>query len=108
MVSIPKVIAVMSCGFVLCVGLTYAAHPSAETDPTTGRGSQAGAGGKADRDTMKGEKMKAGQTAKKGGQAGGKGEKATPKEDEMNSDQSTDKRNDKGQEEKGDKVKGGY
>lgn len=106
MVSIPKIVAVMSCGFVLCVGLTYAAHPSAEVGPTTGKGSQSG--GKDNLETRKGEGMKAGQTARKGGQAGGKGEKGTPKEEEMNADQSSDKRNDKGQEEKGDKVKGGY
>ena len=52
--------------------------------------------------------MKVGQTARNGGQAGGKGEKGTPKKDEMNAAQSSDKRNDKPQEEKDDKVKGGY
>jgi hypothetical protein len=42
MVSIPEIVAVISCGFVLCVGLTYAAHPSAEVGPTTGKASQVG------------------------------------------------------------------
>jgi hypothetical protein len=59
-------------------------------------------------ETRKGEGMRAGQTARNGGQAGGNGEKGTPKEDEMNAAQSSDKRNDKPQEEKDDKVKGGY
>ena len=42
MVSIPEIVAVISCGFVLCVGLTYAAHPSAEVGPTTGKATQVG------------------------------------------------------------------
>lgn len=106
MVSIPKIVAVMSCGLVLCVGLTYAAHPSAEVGPTTGKSPQGER--KGDQELMKGEEMKVGQNAIKGGQADRKGENGTPKADKMNPDQSSDKRNDKGQEEKGDTVKGGY
>jgi len=105
MVSIPKIVGVMSCGFVLCVGLSYAAHPSAETGPTTGRGSQAG--GMGSQEKLKGEEVKTGQTARKSGQGGGKSEETKPNTDEMNAEQSSDKRNDKGQEAMGDK-KGGH
>lgn len=50
MVSIPKVVGLMSCSFVLCLGLSHAAPASAADD------------------------MNAGQTDRKGGQGGGKGE----------------------------------
>ena len=39
MVPISRIIGVMSCGFVLCVGLSYAdaAHPQAEKDMSNDR-----------------------------------------------------------------------
>jgi hypothetical protein len=42
MVPISKIVGAMACGFVLCVGLSYAdaAHPQAEKDMSNDRGSQ--------------------------------------------------------------------
>ena len=42
MASISKIVGIMSWGFALCVGLSYAdaAHPQAETDVSNDRGSQ--------------------------------------------------------------------
>ena len=51
--------------------------------------------------------MKAGQSARKGGQAGVKGEKDKSKGVDMNAGESTDKRNEKG-DEVGDPTKGGH
>ena len=55
MVFIHKTVGVLSCGFVLCLGLSHAAPASAA-------------------DKMKGDDMRAAETDKKGGQAGMKGE----------------------------------
>jgi hypothetical protein len=54
MVSIPKVVGLMSCGFLLCLGLSNAAQ-AADAASTA-------------------DEMKAGQSDRKGGQAGLKGE----------------------------------
>jgi hypothetical protein len=40
MTTIPKIIGASACAFVLSVGLSYAAHPQAETKPSDDRGSQ--------------------------------------------------------------------
>lgn len=106
MVSIPKIVGIMSCGFVLCVGLSHATPASAANDtkagPTDRKGGQ-GEGKGEQHKKMKADEMKAGQSPRKGGQAGGKDDAV-----EGSADKSTDKRNDKGQEEMSDKMKGGY
>lgn len=48
MVSIPKVVGLMSCGFLLCLGLSgvaQAGHPASRADPGVRKGGQAGARG---------------------------------------------------------------
>ena len=54
MVSIPKVVGLMSCGFLLCLGLSTVAQ--------------------ADNAASAADEMKAGQSDRKGGQAGKNGE----------------------------------
>lgn len=101
MVPISKIVGVMSCGFVLCVGLSYAdadaAHPQAETDMSNDRGSQG------NQDMIKGE---SGPAAEKGPQSGRKNKEPKMKKDNSSAKQSTDHRNDKDQGATGEKRKG--
>lgn len=101
MVSISKIIGVMSCGFVLCVGLSYAdaAHPQAETDMSKDRGSQG------NQDMIKGE---SGPDTTKDGQSDRKVREATMKKDGKSAKQSTDHRNDKNHGTTGQKRKEGH
>jgi hypothetical protein len=96
MVPISKIVGVMSCGFVLCVGLShaYAAHPQAETDMSNDRGSQG------NQEMVKGE---SGPAAGKEGRSGGK-----MKKDHKSAKQSVDHRNDKNQGTTGQKSKGNH
>ena len=73
MVSIPKVVGVLSCGFLLCFGLSTATQAD---EMKGGQDSRKGeqAGRKGDQDKLKKDDMKAGQSTKKGGQASVKGE----------------------------------
>jgi len=90
---IPKIVAVTSCVFVLCVGLSYAyaAHPQAETSPSDDRGSQG------NQDLIKGD-----SSPRKGDE---KVDKNKLKEDTRSAKEEFDKRNATGQEEMGDKSK---
>ena len=101
MVSIPKIVGVMSCGIVLCVGLSYAnaAHPQAETDMSNDRGSQG------NQEMIKGE---SGSAARKDGQSGGKMGETHMKKDNRSAKQSTDHRNDKNQGTTDQKRKGDH
>ncbi len=92
--SIPKIVGVLSCGFVLCAALSHAAPASAaddvkagQTDRKAGQG-----GGKGEQDKMKGDDMKAGQSARKGGQDGMKGEEGKQKGVDMNTGQTPEKK----------------
>jgi hypothetical protein len=107
MVSIPKVVGILSCGFVLCLGLSSAA--SAADEMKSGQDASKGerAGRKGDQDKLKGDAMKAGSSARKGGQAGVKVDEDKSKGVDMNASESTDKRNEKG-DEVGDPTKGGH
>ena len=70
-VSIPKVVGVLSCGSVLCLGLTLAALP--------------------DNPALAADEMNADQSAdRKGGQAGIKGDQDKLKGNEINADQSVE------------------
>ena len=72
MISIPTVVGVMSCGFLLCLGLSLAAL--------------------ADNAALAADEMNAGQTAdRKGGQAGIKDDQNKLKGDEINAGQSVDR-----------------
>jgi hypothetical protein len=75
MVSIPKVVGVLSCGFVLCLGLSHAAPASAADDMNAGQTDRKGSQstGKGEQDKMKGDDMRAAEADRKGGQAGVKG-----------------------------------
>ena len=94
MVPISKIVGGMSCGFVLCVGLSYAAHPQAETDVSNDRGSQG------NHEMIKGE---SGPTAGKEGRSGGK-----TKKDHKSAKQSSDHRNDKNRGTTGPESKGNH
>ena len=72
----------------------YAAHPSAEVGHTTGRLSGI-------QDKVKGKERDSGETGSNGGQGSKKVEGTTMKEGNINAEQSSDKRNDKSQEEDG-------
>ena len=75
MVSIPKVVGVLSCGLLLCLGLSGNAASAADemkADQSSRKGGQAGERGEEDK--LKGDEMKAGQSPRKGGQAGERGE----------------------------------
>lgn len=114
MLSIPKIIGVMSCGFVLYLGLSNATQAGnagfATDDMQAGKGAKKGeqAGQKTDQDKLKRNDMKAGHSAGESGQAGVKGEKDKMKGVEINAGESTDKRNEKGQDEMGDQPKGAH
>ena len=99
MVPISKILGIISCGFVLCVGLSYAdaAHPQAETDVSNDRGSQG------NQDMIKGE---SGPAAKQDRQGGGKMRETKSKKDHSSAKQSTDHRNDKNQGDDGSAEKG--
>ena len=99
MVSILKIVGVMSCGFVLCIGLSYAdaAHPQAEKDMSNDRGSQG------NQEMIRGE---SGPAAEKGPQSGKKTEETKMKKDNSSAKQSTDHRNDKDQGATGEQRKG--
>jgi hypothetical protein len=75
MVSLPKVVGVLSCGFVLCLGVSHAAPASAADDMNAGQTDRKGSQstGKSEQDKMKGDDMKAAEPDRKGGQAGMKG-----------------------------------
>ena len=75
MVSIPKVVSILSCGFVLCLGLSHASPASAADDMNTGQTDRKGSQstGKDEQDKMKGDDMRAAEADRKGGQAGMKG-----------------------------------
>jgi hypothetical protein len=107
MVSIPKIVGILSCGFLLCLGLSNAA--SAADEMKSGQEASKGerAGRKGDQDKLKKDDMKAGPSAREGGQAGVKGEEDKSKGVDMNAGESTDKRNEKG-DEVGDPTKGGH
>ena len=106
MVSIPKVVGLMSCGFLLCLGLSTATQADEmKGGPDSKKGEQAGR--KGDQDKLKKDGMKTGQSAKKGAQAGVKGEEDKSKGVDMNAGESTDKRNEKG-DEVGDPTKGSH
>jgi hypothetical protein len=52
MISIPKVVGLMSCGFLLCLGLSnavQAGQPASPADPAVRKGGQAGVRGKQDK-----------------------------------------------------------
>jgi hypothetical protein len=105
MVSIPKVVGVLSCGFLLCLGLANVTlADEMKGGPDSKKGEQAGR--KGDQNKLKKDDMKAGQSARKGGQAGVKGEEDKSKGVDTNAGGSTDKRNEKG-DEVGDPTKGG-
>ncbi len=93
-----KIVGVMSCGFVLCVGLSYAeaAHPQAERDMSNDRGSQG------NQDMIKGE---SGPAAEKDAQSSRKNRETKMKKDNSSAKQSTDHRNDKDQGATGEKRK---
>ena len=97
MVPISKIVGGMSCGFVLCVGLSYAAHPQAETDVSNDRGSQG------NQEMIKGE---SGPAAEKGPHSGRKNKETKMKKDNSSAKQSTDHRNDKDQGATGEQRKG--
>ena len=96
-----KLSALCRCGFVLCVGLSYAeaAHPQAETDMSNDRGSQG------NQDMIKGE---SGPAAEKDAQSGRKNRETKMKKDNSSAKQSTDHRNDKDQGATGEKSKVGH
>jgi hypothetical protein len=75
MVFIHKTVGVLSCGFVLCLGLSHAAPASAADDMNAGQTDRKGSQstGKGEQDKMKGDDMRAAEADKKGGQAGMKG-----------------------------------
>jgi len=104
MVSIPKIVGMMSCSFVLFVGLfvvlpyAYAAHPQAEKDMSSDRGSQG------NQDMIKGE---SGPAAEKGPHTGRKNKESKMKKNNSSAKQSTDHRNDKDQGATDEKGKGG-
>ena len=99
MVPISKIVGVMACGFVLCVGLSYAdaAHPQAEKDMSNDRGSQG------NQEMIKGE---SGPAAGKGPHSGRKNKETKMKKDNSSAKQSTDHRNDKDQGATGEQRKG--
>jgi hypothetical protein len=89
MVSIPKVVGVLSCGLLLCLGLSGNAASAADemkAGQSPRQGGQAGV--KGEEDKLKGDEMKAGQSPRQGGQAGVKGEEDKLKGDEMKAGQS--------------------
>ncbi len=106
MVSIPKIVGVLSCGFLLCLGLSTATQADEMKGGQDSRKDEQ-AGRKGDQDKLKKDDMKAGPSARKGGQAGVKGEEDKSKEVDMNAGESTEKRNEKG-DEVGDPTKGGH
>jgi hypothetical protein len=111
MVSIPKVVGVMSCGFLLCLGLSHAAQAgnaaSAADEMNAGQSSdkrnEKGQTEMGAQDTLKGDEMKARRSDRKGGQAdqkkrGGQMKGSHSEGDktiEGDSAQSTDRRNEK-------------
>jgi len=99
MVPISKIVGVLSCGFVLCIGLSYAdaAHPQAEKDMSNDRGSQG------NQEMIRGE---SGPAAEKGPQSGQKSKETKMKKDNSSAKQSTDHRNDKDQGAPVEKSKG--
>ena len=99
MVPISKIIGVMSCGFVLCLGLSYAdaAHPQAEKDMSNDRGSQG------NQDRIKGE---SGPAAEKGPQSGRKNKEHKMKKENGRAKKYTEHRNDKEEGATGGQGKG--
>ena len=93
MVTIPKTLGVISCAFVLGLGLSfaYAAHPQAETSPSDDRGSQGN------------QEMIKGDSAPRNGDE--KVDEAKVKEDTKKAKEEFDNRNAKGQEEMGNRSK---
>lgn len=75
MAFIHKTVGVLSCGFVLCLGLSHAAPASAADDMNAGQTDRQGSQstGKGAQDKMKGDDMRAAEADGKGGQAGMKG-----------------------------------
>jgi hypothetical protein len=75
MVFIHTTVGVLSCGFVLCLGLSYAAPASAADDMNAGQTDRKGSQstGKGEQDKMKGADMRAAEADRKSGQAGMKG-----------------------------------
>jgi hypothetical protein len=73
MVSIPKVVGILSCSYLLCLGLSNAASAADEMNAgqTDRKGSQST--GKGEQDKMKADAMRAAEGDRKGGQAGMKG-----------------------------------
>jgi hypothetical protein len=90
---VPKIVGGIACAFVLCVGLSYAyaAHPQAAPDQSDDRGSQG------NQDLIKGD-----STPRKGDE---KVDDTKVKEETRKAKEEFDKRNAKGQEERGDSSK---
>ena len=109
MVLIPKIAGVLSCSFLLCLGLSGHAVSAADemkaNRPPDRQGGQTGV--KGDQDKLMRDEMKAGQSARMGGQ-GVKGEEDKLKKDGTNADRSIDKKNEVQQNELGVSPKGGY
>jgi len=107
MVSISKVVGILSCGFLLCLGLSNTA--SAADEMKSGQDASKGeqVGRKGDQDKLKGDEMKEGPSARKGRQAAVKGEEDKSKGVDMTTGESTDKRNERG-DEVGDPTKGSH
>lgn len=102
MVSIPKIVGVVSCGVVLCAGLSQAAPASAADDMNAGQTDRKGSQstGKGEQDKMKGDDMRAAETDRKGGQVGMKGEEDKTKRMD-NAGKPTEKKKEIGQNEMG-------
>lgn len=111
MVPVPKIVGVMSCGVLLCLGLSQAAQAdntaSAADEMNAGQSSdkrnEKGQKEMGDQDKLKGDETKARRSHRKGGQAGQKKRSAQMKGSSSESDktiegdsaQSTDRRNEK-------------
>ena len=101
MIYIPKIVGVVSCGFVLCAALSHAAPASAADDMNAGQTDRKGSQstGKGEQDKMKGNDMRA-ATDRKGGQADMKGEENKTKRVD-NAGKPTEKKKEIGQNEMG-------
>lgn len=102
MVSIPKIFGIVSCGVVLCAGLSHAAPASAADDMNAGQTDRKGSQrtGKGEQDRMKGNDTRAAETHRKGGQADMKGEEEKTKRVD-NAGKPTEKKKEIGQNEMG-------
>lgn len=103
MVSIPKIVGVLSCGCLLYAALSHAAPASTADGMNAGQTDRKGTQsmGTGEQDKMKGDDIRAGQTDRQGGRTSMKGEEDNTKRVE-NTGKPTDKEKEVKQNELGE------